>query len=214
MIATYRRMTTRIQGAFDALLLDKGFQVKGLTYYRETEEGLTLAVAIQARTTSPLPNSWGTSGDRFTVELGISVPEVAKHYYHYWVPPRAESFAIPCCIIMRIGFLADQPRDTWWPICFEGNELDEVMDLVEHRGLPFLDRYGTRDLLLGEWEEHVMDKDPLYIPWRVTKAIIMAERGDLEGARKLFIEHIQVKKPPCEKAVRRAAKRVGLWRLE
>jgi hypothetical protein len=59
-----------------------------------------------------------------------------------WV---TESF---CCIRTRLGYTSDEKADIWWPARNEKALLNELTDRLENGGIPFLEKYSTREKLL------------------------------------------------------------------
>lgn len=122
---------------------------------------------------------------QFTINVGISVPEVAAVLYNH----RGETTIVEseCCLRHRLGELAGD-NDLWWRLpAAPETELDIRLRL-QRDGLPFLARFGTRDEVLRELTSAGNPGSP--IP-RITRAIILAARGDHREAESLLREQIQ-----------------------
>src|SRR3989338_4695739 len=83
--SNYVEAVDNIQGALRPFLKENGFKVRGRTFNRTTEDGLTQVVNIQMGASDP-PGTTHIPGLRenlhglLTVNLGVYVPEVARHH--------------------------------------------------------------------------------------------------------------------------------------
>ena len=202
-----------IQASIRPLLKDLGYKVRGRTFNRLTNDGLTQVINIQMGPSDP-PGTTYIPGLRenlyglFTVNLGVYVPEVAAlrggGAARSWVQE------YHCCIRNRLGHASGSTQDIWW----HGRVVPAVMNDLESRlvnfGVPFLDRFSTRDLILAELQAKGANLHHCSVP-RIVSAIILAERQETEKARALLVEQaLETRNPRHPEYVRDLAKRMGL----
>ena len=83
--STYGSAVDDIQAGLRPFLKGCGFKVRGRTFKRPTEDGLTQVVSLQMGASDP-PGTTSIPGLRenlhglFTVNLGVYIPEVARHH--------------------------------------------------------------------------------------------------------------------------------------
>lgn len=182
----------QIQRRLRPALKGLGFKVRGRTFNRVTEDGLTQVINLQLGLYDPseihIPGLRENRYGKFTVNLGVYVPEVER----YLVGRAPGSFVqeYSCCIRSRLGQVAGRKRDLWWEARVEDDVVDDVAGKLTKYGLPFLERYSTRDKLLAELEgrarhEHV-DR-----PARIVSAMIYFARGEKKTARRLLEAQIK-----------------------
>lgn len=211
------RAVDDIQNALRPFLKDRGFRVRGRTFNRATEDGLTQVVGIQMGASNP-PGASYIPGFRenlhglFTVNLGVYVPEVARHYgggeAKSWVQEHE------CCVRARLGGASGEERDIWWPARSDDAVISDVQRRLELDGLPFLDRFSTRDKILAEWHDRSGNMDASSPP-RIVMAIIEAERGQRGRARELLAQQmLETRNPGHHNYVRKLAERLALGKLE
>src|SRR6185295_5952858 len=106
-----------IQRALNPYLREKGFARRGRAFNRVTEDGLTQVVSIQMGASDP-PGTTHIPGLRdnlhglFTVNLGVYVPEVARH--HGGGEARSWMQEYQCCVRARLGEASGAMHDIWW----------------------------------------------------------------------------------------------------
>ena len=138
------------------MLKGRGFKVRGRSFNRAKEHNLTQVVSIQMGASDP-PGTTYITGLRenlhglFTVNLGVYVPEVAGH--HGGGAPKSWVQEYHCCVRARLADAAGEERDIWWHARAEGAVIADVRRLLADEGLPFLDRFATRDRILAEWQD-------------------------------------------------------------
>ena len=197
-----------IQSALRPLLKTRGFKVRGRTFNRITEDNLTQVVNIQMGASDP-PGTTYMPGLRenlhglFTINLGVYVPEVARHYgggeARSWI------HEYHCCVRSRLGEAAGQGRNIWWHARADNAVIDDVRNDLERFGLPFLNRFSSRDKILAEWSDRSESIDASSPP-RIVMAIILAARGQRDRARALLARQVlETRNPGHPDYVRRLA---------
>lgn len=69
-------MVGKLQAAVDSVLIERGFEVKELTYNRPVGDGLVQVADIQLYPNNLAYVGWHLHIGRFTINLGVYVPEV------------------------------------------------------------------------------------------------------------------------------------------
>jgi uncharacterized protein DUF4304 len=176
-----------VQTQFTGVLRPLGFRKSGRTYNRLSPDGLTQVINLQIRRPDPIPPQLADiyapgAHDRFTVNLGVWVPEVAK--YHLVAPRSTLIQEYDCQIRARLGDFVSPPEDVWWPLDDSWPQgAAAALQLLESGGLPFLEQFGTRDGIVAGWLRRAPDSN-------IVIAIIEAQRGHAEQARALLAEQI------------------------
>ena len=206
-----------IQREITAFLRPVGFRVKGRTYNRKTADGLTHVVNLQMGSFDP-PGTTYHPGlrenlyGRFTVNLGVYVPEVAR--FHGGGEAKSTIHEYHCCVRSRLGELGTERADLWWSISLDVAIAKDVLVRLDQHGLPFLDRFETRDQILEELAEQGSSYS-LGGPPRITRAVILATKGEKEAARELLALQAQATQNPGHPAyVRNLVDRLGLRSLD
>jgi hypothetical protein len=126
---------------------------------------------------------------KFTVNLGIFVDEI----YERNNPPISQNKVISdahCFIRTRLGHITER-EDIWWSLLHEMNEaIEEISSFILQVGIPFLDRFRSRDLIVSKWQDFNDSEILLTNVARLDVAMILLRRNDLTGATKLFQEHL------------------------
>jgi hypothetical protein len=175
-----------LQSCVRAMLEPRGFRVRGRTFNRVNDDGLTEVLDLQMGAFDPpgtveIPGLRESTYGYFTVNLGIHVPEVEKHDRN---ARRRSDFLreYDCCIRTRLGGLAGE-GDLWWRIEPDSLLLEEIWTRIERDGFPFFARFASRDRILREFlatEEREFIGGP---PPLIICAFILFERGQRDGAR-------------------------------
>lgn len=205
-----------IQRALSPVLHPRGFVLRGRAFRRTTGEGLVHVVGFQMGASEPpgttaIPGLRESLRGRFTVELGVFVPEVERCL------GRSESrwpTAAHCAIRARLAQLDGQSQDGWWPACAEAAMIDDVRRRLESDGLAFLERRATRDDIVAEVEADALAPS-FGSPPRIVAAVIHAERGEHRRAREQLA--LQVRKARDERQAAHVcalAVRLGLAPLD
>jgi uncharacterized protein DUF4304 len=187
-----------LQTQVTGVLRPLGFKKAGRTYNRASADGLMQVVNLQITRPDPAPPQLRAKGertapsDRFTVNLGIWIPEVAD--YHLTHPRSKTIQEYDCQVRTRVGSLTTSQADLWWPLGTRWpDSAAEVVRLLRELGLPWLDRFGTRDGVLAGWVAQAPDA-------RIVRAIIHARRGHHDEARTLLAEQIATTRQPAHRA--------------
>jgi hypothetical protein len=201
----------RLQRHVGAELKRIGFRVRERTYNRITDEGLTQVVNFQMGPLDP-PGTTYIAGLRenlhgwFTVNLGVYVPEVGLY------TSGAARFVqdYHCCVRQRLGELCPEQRDLWWRISADTDTISELRERLVGHGVPFLDRFGSRDAILQAWST-VTENVGAGTPPRIVKAIILAGRGHFDEAQELLRQQVrETRNPGHSTYVRELALKLGL----
>ena len=215
--STYASAVDDIQSALSPFLKGSGFKVRGRAFNRGTEDGLTQVVSIQMGASDP-PGTIHVPGLRenrhglFTVNLGVYVPEVAKH--HGGGEGKSWVHEYHCCVRARLGEASGEEQDLWWPARNDTAVIDDVRRRLELGGLPFLDRFSTRDKVLVEWHARSQNMGASSPP-RIVMAIILAERGESGRARELLAKQVmETRNPGHPDYMRKLAKKLALGSLD
>lgn len=177
-----------IQRAFRPSLKEQGFKVRGRTFNRVTEDGLTQVINLQMGASDPpgttyIPGLRENMHGLFTVNLGVYIPEVLE--LHGGGPAKSWVQEYYCSIRSRLGRAGDTTQDLWWHARNPSDAVADIQPLLLSYGLPFLDRFGSRDLILGELEGHGDNLEYCAVP-RIICAIILTRRGQVDSARSLM----------------------------
>lgn len=173
------------------LFEDRGFGRTGPLFNRTTQDGLTQVINFQlSRSNPPLslptsdrgPHSFG----RFTVNLGVFIPEVALLSF-----PSGTSAPIhehDCEIRARLGKLGPERRELWWQLSADSLPTEDIRLRLERDGLPYLDKLSSRDAVLVELENPAPGT-ALLNP-KIARACILATRGQAADAHALLQSHV------------------------
>ena len=142
----------QLQRAIGADLKALRFKVRVRTFNRLTDDGLTQVINLQSGPFPPpgtvtIPDLREDLYGRFTVNLGVYVPEVGL----YTLPARTFVTESYCCIRARLGHLGPEQADLWWEIRSDAGTAHDVSRRLQIYGMPFLERFGSRDRILSEW---------------------------------------------------------------
>lgn len=183
-----------IQRQLRPLLKEHGFRERGRTFSRNTDDGLTQVLHIWMANFDPpgakhipglLPNYYG----KFTINLGVFVPEVHKWAKSY---PAPKSIREPdCCMRRSLGTLKTHYTDVWWDIRTDASFIDDLRQRLERTALPFFERAGDRESILQQCVDNSYDRSDFETPPRIVCAIILSERGDRSAARSLLTDHVR-----------------------
>ncbi len=215
--STYASAIDDTQSALSPFLKGFGFKVRGRAFNRGTEDGLTQVVSIQLGASDPpgttyIPGLRENRHGLFTVNLGVCVPEVARHLgggeAKVWVHD------YHCCVRARLGVVSGEEQDIWWHARRDTAVIEDVRRRLELGGLPFLDRFSTRDKVLADWHDRSENMGASNPP-RIVKAIILAERGLSGRARELLAQQVlETRNPRHHDYVRRLAQKLELGSLD
>jgi hypothetical protein len=208
----------RLQVKLRAFLKDQGFRARGRTFNRKTSDGLIQVIQIQMGSFDPpgttyIPGLRQNLYGKFTINLGVYVPEVAEYYVSGAAGPFIQE--IRCCLRARLGTLGPEKADVWWAIR-QDDELDREIKLrLERDALSFFKQFGTRDAILAELQGMTTPPFAASGPPRIICAIILAKRGLTTEARSLLASQARETRNPGHPAyVRALAERLGLGALD
>ena len=215
--SAYAKAVDSIQGSLRPFLRHNGFGMRGRTFNRATDDGLTQVVSIQMGASDP-PGTTYSPGLRenlhglFAVNLGVYVPEVAENHGGGTAESWVQEYH--CCVRARLRELVGEGKEIWWHARADDEIVADVRRCLENVGLPFLDRFATRERILNEWDGR-SDNMGASSPPRIVLAIILAERGQRERARALLSQQIrETRNPGHPLYVRRLAEALGLGSLD
>ena len=190
-----------------------GFRMRSRTCNCRTSDGLTHVINFQMGRADPPGTSyipWFRKNlyGKFTVNIGVYVPEV--FCYTHAKDPSSFVAEADCCMRVRLGNLGPEHKDLWWKIQANTKMIAELQLRLRRDAIPFLARFGTRDDLLDELGKI----DEAYgpgAPPRVTRAIILAHRGQKETAREVLVtQAIKAARADHTEYLKRLADRLGL----
>lgn len=211
------RALDEIQGLVAPELKARKFRSRGRTFNRPTSDGLTHVFNIQMGSFDP-PGTTYHPGlrenlyGRFTVNLGVYVPEVAS--FHGGGPPKSWIQDYNCCLRTRLGALGLENKDLWWSIRARDEVLDDLLPRVSHDAMRYFATYTSRDQILSALEGKSQNTSAGGPP-RIICAIILAQRGNTSQARELLKEQARETRNPGHPAyVRALAERLGLGGLD
>jgi hypothetical protein len=176
-----------LQLSLRPFLKKHGFRLQARTCNRTTADGLTHVVNFQmSRFDSPgtsyfpwlRKNLYG----KFTVNVGVYVPEVGLA--EYGAQSRTFVPEVYCCIRMRLGQLGGK-SDVWWSLPGNKATIQDIQVRIERDAFPFLARCENRDGVLQELALGTGTLTP-----RISRAIILAHRGEFDDARELLRNQI------------------------
>ena len=203
-----------IQRALRPSLKEHGFKVRGRTFNRVTEDGLTQVINLQMGASDPpgttyIPGLRENMHGLFTVNLGVYIPEVSE--LHGGGSAKSWVQEYYCSIRSRLGPASGTGQDLWWHVRNPADAVADIQPLLLSYGLLFLDRFSSRDLILGELEGRGETLEHCAVP-RIVCAIILARRGQVDSARVLMaaqtLESCNNRNHPAY--VRELAVRMGL----
>jgi hypothetical protein len=212
----FAKSLDELQAKLRPVLKGYGFRGSGRTFNRTTSDGLTEVVRMQMGSFDPpgttyVPGLRENLYGRFTVNLGVFIPEVAEHYGG----GRSKSFVqeYHCCVRTRLPFLGPEHKDIWWNIRADEAFTEELLRRFERDAIPFFKKFETRDAVMHQWL--AVPKSPYALtPPRIVCAIILAKRGRNDDARTLLAAQARETNNPSHPAyVRSLADKLGLGDL-
>jgi Domain of unknown function (DUF4304) len=167
--------------------------MRNRTFNRLTTDGLTHVVNFQMGSFDPpgttyIPGFSENLYGKFTVNVGVYVPEVAQ--YHGGGEPKHFVQEYHCCVRARLSSLRQEPKESWWKIRDDRQTADEVRERLELDAFPFLARFESRDGLLNELLQ-APDLGSIGGPPRIVSAIILTARGEPGKARALLAAQVR-----------------------
>jgi len=183
----YHHAVDVIQSTLRPRLMERGFRCRGRAFNRITDDGLTQVISIQMGPfeppgTVPIPGLREDLHGWFTVNLGVYVPEVALHHGGGGAGSWVREYH--CDIRARLGQVCSDDKDIWWPADASPAVIEAVSERLRIGGLPWLDRFSTRDRILAELKE--LTRSPWTSTPRIVMALIQLARGDAAAAHLLL----------------------------
>lgn len=201
-----------LQTHLDPLLGQARFRRHGRTYNRTTADGLTHVVGFQMGRFDPpgttyIPGLRENLYGRFTVNLGVYVPEVARD--HGGGEAKYIVHDHNCCIRTRLA--RTKTKEFWWKISASEALVPEFQERLRNEALPFFQRFESRDQILSESRTATDNTELMTVP-RIVCAIILLNRGEREAARNLLAAqaHDETRHPGHRAHVVELAKRLGV----
>ncbi len=182
-----------LQSQLRPFLKERGFRLQARTCNRTTADGLKHVINFQMGRfdppgTSYIPWSRKNLYGKFTINIGIYVPEVGLA--EYGLSPRAFIQEPYCCIRVRLAQLSGE-SDVWWKLPASQTTIDDIKGRIEQDALSFFARCENRYAVLQELERGTGTLKP-----RISQAIILAHRGEVEKAKELL--HAQAQSATAE----------------
>lgn len=208
----------RIQHEVHQHLKKNGYRKRRRTFNRNLDNGLVHVINFQMGSYPPanfveIPNIRPNLYGRFTVNLGVFVPEIHRIERSKEVPDFIHEY--DCEIRARLGHLITPSVDIWWSLEHHHDILcKEMLQLIDDHALPYLSRFSTRQAIIWEWKRHGKD---IGLPPRgnLSIAIILASQGKLEEATDLIQKEISgTQRTSYAEFVRTIARRLGIMNVE
>jgi hypothetical protein len=187
------------------------FRSRARAFNRISSDGLTHVIDFQMGRFDPpgtqyvgfRKNWYG----KFTVNLGIYVPEVARLINVGGERRFVREY--DCCIRTRLGSLGPEASDMWWDLEAGHESVPYLLERFSKDAFPFFARFETRDDFLSQRREtakYLRDN-----PSRIDCAIILATRGQRAEARDfLMAEAHESRTHPRLPFVLRIAEKLGI----
>lgn len=148
----------------------------------------------------------------FTINIGVYVPEVARYYGGGEAKSWIQEYH--CCVWVRLSDAYGKEKDIWWPVRSDDAVIIDVRRCLELGGIPFLERYSTRDKKISEWSDR-SENIGASSPPRIVMAIIFVERGEIDRARELLARWVlEARNQGHVEHVRKLAKELELGCLD
>lgn len=204
--SAYAGLMDQVQGRIDADLAEIGFERQGRTYNRQLNGGLVQVISFQMgqylSDELPAPSRRPARFGKFTVNLGIFMPEVDQvwNYRRYQRLAGMPPFLLEsdCVIRGRLGILVPPYVDRWWNLDGDIDAIGaDVWRLLRRYGCPFLEGLSSYEAVLQVWQEDgAAGRRAGWFgaPARVVVAIMLAGRGDLDGASILLRDEYHERK--------------------
>ena len=192
-----------------------GYRARGRCFNRVAEDGLTQVVKLWMEP-SPPPGTVELPGLRedlhglFRVELGVYVPEVARHTHG-----EAGAWVQELDCNLRVGLGEEHGGELLrWPAAEDAAVVDDLWLQLREHGLPWLARLDTRAKIVAACPGGAggrigsASSDP-----RMIAAILCARTSDPAGARELFqsmVDEATASSARRAQSLLRLARRLGV----
>jgi hypothetical protein len=163
----------------EPLLLAEDFRRRRRFFNRVTEPGLVQVVDFQLHY------------DRFTVNLGVYVEDLARHWGHRGKSNWNETEEADCHLRLRLGHLLPSRRDTWWSLTDLDRAISSVrLGLVNH-ALPWLADLRRRSDIIdahGRGDFEPLKSRPVSV---FDVALLRIGCGQLEAGEEMIRGYLQ-----------------------
>jgi hypothetical protein len=184
----YYLAVDQIQKDVQPYLRQEGFKRRGRSFNRTTTDGLVQVIQFVMGPSDP-PGTTYVSGltmnyhGLFWVELGVYIPEVAR--LHMRCETKSWVTASRCSIRIGLVNVAGYEKVIGWRAEHEDVIVDDVFVCLKDHGLPFMDRFESREKILAELHDKAEHLPEVNSP-RIVSAIIHLERRNREAAFELL----------------------------
>jgi hypothetical protein len=173
-----------------------GFVRKGRTFNRTVEDGVVQVINLQSGAYEiggriPLPAELAHLKPdlygKFAVNLGVFVREVSEKD-----GTKSPAFIQEyyCCVRDRLG--RANGKEHWWSLVNGAEALvADVSAQLESAGLPFLERFGTRQAIIADWIPFNDGPGSRSNIARIDVAVVLASKGQTTSARALLSEQVE-----------------------
>ena len=125
---------------------------------------------------------------RFTINLGVYVPEIARRLdssRNGWVNE------YDCHMRQRIGAVMPDRVDTWWPLDDPPRAAEAAADALEGHGLPWLDDYRDHDAITAAYLRDQREHLGMAPAAGLHVGLMLLERGDHATGSSVLREYIR-----------------------
>lgn len=177
-----------VQKPLTTLLKGIGFKRRGRTYNRAVQDGMIHVVNLQMGQFPigdyVIPGLRESYYGRFTVNLGVFLPAVPEIESGRGSPAFVPEYH--CEIRERLGFLA-HGEDVWWDLDHRvAATATSVVELMDEKGVPFLDQYEDYSSVLSYLERSGHFPSSNKGRSALVGALICVARGERDRAATFF----------------------------
>jgi hypothetical protein len=192
--SVYVQRLDQVQAQAAGQLKPLGFRRSGRTFNRQAPSGFVQVVNFQmgqypVGDSYELPPMRINLYGKFTVNLGVYVPEVAELY---GPQPRGKVVQhYDCQLRARLGDFIAPRQDRWWPLDSDWvQSAPEVLRYLLGEGLGFLERFSTQKAISQNWVAYA-DRLGLAANARIVAAVLAHDSGSTTEARRLLKEQYE-----------------------
>jgi hypothetical protein len=121
------------------------FRNSGKRFNRIQSDGIVHVVDFQ------LGPNWSMMWGKFTVEIGIFLPEVFNAFFDKAAPKFIPSH--DCFERKRLGILGKDGKDIWWDLPGDSVKIgNEVLGLLVGEGECYFSQFSSREKIISAWE--------------------------------------------------------------
>lgn len=150
----FKPQLDNIQNEIFLFLKPLGFEKKGRTFNRQTEDGIYEVVNIQSGKYEfgdkyVIPGVRENYYGKFTINLGVMVKEIYELDHHH--KPKDIYQDYDCQIRTRLTHLTIK-QDHWWSISGDNYKVaKEIIEGLNSQGIPWLDTFESRQSICKNW---------------------------------------------------------------